>query len=85
MKAEDLDEQMKRPDYSPPAPSPAPYTSAGDALGYKKIDEAGMAYARKWKLVREDGSVKCINDRCDGHAQMPTLECLPCRRRRTGA
>lgn len=85
MKPEELDEQLQRADYAPAPTAAAPYTAVGDAMGFQKIDEAGMSYARKWNLVRQDGTVKCMRDHCNGDAQMPTLECLPCRRKRTGA
>lgn len=84
MKAEDLEAQIKRTDYSPPVPSPPPFERAGLA-GKLVMDEAALVHAKKFGLVRQDGTVKCINDRCNGDAQLPTLECMACRKRRTGA
>ena len=48
------------------------------------MDEAALAYARKWKLVRQDGTVKCSREHCNGDATLPTLECNACRDRRLG-
>lgn len=62
-------------------PSPQPVaTSTGEIL-----DAAAISMARAWKLVRADGTVKCLRDACDGDATLPTLECLACRDRRLGA
>jgi len=49
------------------------------------MDEAALSYAKKWKLVRGDGTCKCLIDGCDGDATLPTLECAACRDRRLGA
>lgn len=49
------------------------------------MDEAALAYARRFQLVREDGTVRCIKDHCDGDATLPTLECQGCRDRRLDA
>lgn len=57
---------------------------AGAAAGLI-IDEAALNYARKWKLVRADGTVKCSREHCNGDATLPTLECNDCRNRRLGA
>lgn len=57
-------------------------TPVGKALGQ---DRAAMNFARKWKLVREDGTVKCLNDWCGGDATLPTLECRDCREARLRA
>lgn len=84
MKPEELDQALERRDYTPAQPSPPPYSPAG--AGSKLVmDEAALNYARKWKLLRGDGTCKCLNNGCDGDATLPTLECAPCRRRRTGA
>ena len=48
------------------------------------MDEAALNYARKWKLVRQDGTVKCSREHCNGDATLPTLECNACRDRRLG-
>lgn len=61
--------------------APLPAGKAGALI----IDEAALNMARKWRLVREDGTVKCCKDRCDGDATLPTLECQACRDRRTRA
>jgi hypothetical protein len=84
MKPEDLDAAMRRPDYFPAAPEPAPYSPVG-APSQQVIDEAALAYARRWKLDRGDGTFKCSTKGCDGDATLPTLECEACLRRRTGA
>jgi hypothetical protein len=43
------------------------------------MDRAALSMAHKFRLVRDDGTVKCINDHCDGDATLPTLECGRCR------
>ncbi len=48
----------------------------GEAL---VLDAAALNFARKWKLFREDGTVKCLNDWCGGDATLPTLECRDCK------
>jgi hypothetical protein len=48
------------------------------------MDQAALNYARKWNLIREDGSLKCIRDRCDGDGVLPTMECRECKHRRVG-
>lgn len=62
-----------------PSPQPAGVTTT------LVMDEAALNYARKWKLIRADGTVKCLHDACGGDATLPTLECLACRDRRLGA
>lgn len=48
------------------------------------VDEAAVAHARKWNLIRTDGTLKCLRDHCDGDGTLPTLECRACLARRTG-
>lgn len=61
--------------------SPQPARASTTAV----MDEAALAYAKKWKLVRGDGTVKCLNNGCDGDGTLPTLECADCRDRRVRA
>jgi hypothetical protein len=46
--------------------------------GILPMDEAALSMARRFGLLREDGSARCINDHCDGDATFPTLECTRC-------
>lgn len=85
MKTEDLDEQLKRRDYTPPVPEAPAYVSAGDAMGTQQIDAAAIEHAKKWGLWRGDGTIKCLRNGCDGDGTLPTLECAEHLRRRTGA
>lgn len=41
-------------------------------------DQAAMTMARKYKLVRSDGTLKCLWDGCNGDGRLPSLECLSC-------
>lgn len=50
-----------------------------------EVDQAAMTMARKWRLIRPDGTVKCANDWCGGDATLPTLECRDCREARKRA
>lgn len=84
MKPEDLDDKLSRPDYVPQKATPSPVQPVGK-VGVLAMDEAALAHAKKWKLLRTDGTVKCLHNGCDGDGTLPTLECLSCRRKRTGA
>lgn len=53
---------MTRPEPVPPLP----------------LDEAALTMARRFKLIRPDGTAKCINGLCDRNATLPTLECDIC-------
>lgn len=56
-------------------------TPVAESLG--PINETAMSYARKWKLVREDGTIKCVTcDYRDG--TLPSLCCEPCLAHKRG-
>ena len=63
-------------------PYASPTRPAGASAGLI-VDQCALALARKWKLLRSDGTVKCIRDGCDGDGLPPSLECGTCRQRRT--
>jgi hypothetical protein len=42
------------------------------------IETAALAYARKWRLVADDGAVWCATDRCERLALLPSLHCGSC-------
>jgi hypothetical protein len=48
---------------------------ADDTDNPQKMDDAALAMARRFGLLRDDGTVHCIKDNCDGDATLPTLEC----------
>lgn len=60
------------------------YLKPAGAVTTLVMDSAALAYARKWKLIREDGTLKCLHDHCNGDGTLPTLECRTCLGRRTG-
>lgn len=55
---------------------------AASTLTTTVMDRAAINMAHRYRLVRDDGTVRCINDHCDGDATLPTLECGWCRDRR---
>jgi len=42
------------------------------------IEEAAIAYAHKWRLVADDGTIWCATDRCERIALLPSLHCGSC-------
>ena len=82
MKSDDIEQQLSRPEYAPKARAPSPTQPLKTSL--LAADEAALSYARKWKLLRDDGTLRCVNDRCGGDGTLPTLECSECKRRRLG-
>lgn len=42
------------------------------------IEEAALAYAAKWRLVADDGTIWCATDRCERLALLPSLHCGSC-------
>lgn len=79
MKPEDLDKAMERRDYTPAPPPPNPLRPVKEL--FSGIDQAAIAYAKKWGLVREDGTIRCLTQGCKGDGTAPTLRCAPCRKR----
>jgi hypothetical protein len=43
--------------------------------GILPMDVAVLNMARRFGLLRADGTAKCIHDECDDDATFPTLEC----------
>lgn len=39
------------------------------------MDEAALTMARRFRLIRADGTCRCIRKNCEGDATLPTLEC----------
>lgn len=48
---------------------------AGRLLG--NIEETALALARKWDLIRSDGSIACVRG-CGGKGSLPSLACIRC-------
>lgn len=50
-------------------------TKDADRPAILPMDAAALNMARRFRLIREDGTVKCIRDGCENDATLPTLEC----------
>lgn len=52
-------------------------TEAAAPLRVDALDQAALAYARKWRLITDNGEVLCLrlDQGCDQPATFPTLLC----------
>lgn len=46
------------------------------------IDAAALAFARRFGLVQQDGSIKCAKPLCERDGKLPSLCCEVCQDRR---
>lgn len=49
--------------------------------GASTIDAAALAFARRFGLVRQDGSIKCAKPLCERDGKPPSLCCDVCLQR----